>query len=519
MFLLAINLLVSAFGGLALSSSFPDFNIWFLAPLSIGILYFVLRNKQWWKNSLLAFVFAFSFFIVNLQFISIALNMTGLICLTIFEALYFALLGLIWTYLQKIFIVKQNRFINIIIFSALYVTIEYIRSNWPWGGFSWGSVAYSQTYSPLGKYSFFIGQYGVIFMVVGLGVCLYFLAQFIISLRLIKIITFSCFIGLLVFMGQLLFLFQPTQLNNNLTFAAVQGNINSHKIGTQYTYNSDETFINQIEATEKLINSPNYKTEANHIQVILWPESAVGFDPLNSNNTNSMARLQNLVNQVGKPFIVGSNFLAKQNNQTKHYNSMFLIEPESKGVSQIYSKQHLVPFGEYIPLRHFFEFIDKQNTDRIADFDSSPNSLNIKLNKAILGTRICFEVAIPELINQSVEQGANILFIPSNNSNFGFSSLSAQQLQIDQFRAIENKRSVITVNLSGISGAILPDGTITYKTSLFTTDSFVGQLPLNNQIPPHLFIDWWIITICFIIIMAALVYAIFFKIIKKQLKK
>ncbi|MDR3116517.1 MAG: apolipoprotein N-acyltransferase, partial [Bifidobacteriaceae bacterium] len=215
--------------------------------------------------------------------------------------------------------------------------------------------------------------------------------------------------------------------------------------------------------------------------------SAIGFDPLN--NKNKMAQLQSFVNEVSKPFIIGANNYNVKDGAKQQYNSVFIIEPNNKGIVNRYDKQHLVPFGEYIPQRDFWSLFDNKDINRIVDFSTGLAKNNLQLENANIGVKICFEIFDSSLISEAVKSNANIFFFPSNNSNFGFTSQSAGQLQISQFRAVENRKSAIISSLSGISATINPNGVVEHKTSLYTSDSFIADLPLNSQKPPYLDIE------------------------------
>jgi apolipoprotein N-acyltransferase len=257
-------------------------------------------------------------------------------------------------------------------------------------------------------------------------------------------------------------------------------------------------FQNHIAETEKLLNSAEYKANDSQIQTIFWPESSIEFDPLNSANSSDIARLYALVDKVNKPFAIGGPTYKNEDGVRKKINSIFLIVPK-KGIIGEYDKQHILPFGEFIPARDFFAAIDKTHTDMIQDIYPGVHKGNLKIANALIGGRICFEIADNSLIDESVKNGANIFFLPSNDSNFGTSSESAQQLQISQFRSIENKRSSIVLTTSGISATIDPNGEIANKTSFYQGAHFIYSLPLNNSLPPHLEIEPWIVNICYIV--------------------
>ena len=114
----------------------------------------------------------------------------------------------------------------------------------------------------------------------------------------------------------------------------------------------------------------------------------------------------------------------------------------SIGAAASYTKQHPVPFGEYIPYRSFFRrltpAVDLVTTDMVAGADPSPIAVPIdRLGRSVpITTGICFEVAYDDLIRQSVLAGGELIVIPTNNASFGMTQESTQQLAMSQLRAI-----------------------------------------------------------------------------------
>jgi apolipoprotein N-acyltransferase len=98
------------------------------------------------------------------------------------------------------------------------------------------------------------------------------------------------------------------------------------------------------------------------------------------------------------------------------------------------------------------------------------------------GTIICFEVAIDALVRDTVDHGANVLLVQTNNATFGFTDESVQQLAISRIRAIEHSRSIVHVSTVGVSAMITPDGTAHQRSTLFSTAVLSADLPLRTQL-------------------------------------
>src|SRR5699024_7984320 len=99
-------------------------------------------------------------------------------------------------------------------------------------------------------------------------------------------------------------------------------------------------------------------------------------------------------------------------------------------------------------------------------------------------TIICFEVAYDGLIAEAVQQGAEFLFVPTNNASFGYTAESEQQLAMTRFRAVEHGRTAVQISTVGVSGYALPDGSLHAVTELFEPAEFAAELPLRTSLTP-----------------------------------
>jgi apolipoprotein N-acyltransferase len=213
--------------------------------------------------------------------------------------------------------------------------------------------------------------------------------------------------------------------------------------------------------------------------LVVWPENSSDIDPLR--NPDAAVVINQAVEAIGAPTVVGA---VLDEPSPRVSNASLLYEP-GKGVVQRYVKQHPVPFGEYIPYRSFFRrFSTKVDLVR-EDFAPGPGPAVFRVPSRSAGTVmagpvICFEVAYDGLVRDTVQHGANLLLVQTNNATFGFTDESAQQLAISRLRAVEHGRAVVHVSTVGISALITPDGTAHQRSALFTSALLSGQLPLRT---------------------------------------
>jgi len=171
-----------------------------------------------------------------------------------------------------------------------------------------------------------------------------------------------------------------------------------------------------------------------------------------------------------------------ENGDDIYGNSVFVFTPDGK-MSAPYSKQHLVPFGEYLPYRRFFEFAlpalaasDAFGTDLSSGQNTAP--IDTPVGKA--GILICYESVFGELCRKEIKNGAEILFISTNDSTFGSSQALRHHLAQAQMRAVENNVPVLRAANTGISALIAPDGRLVQTLGADKTGYLAGILPYGT---------------------------------------
>jgi apolipoprotein N-acyltransferase len=95
---------------------------------------------------------------------------------------------------------------------------------------------------------------------------------------------------------------------------------------------------------------------------------------------------------------------------------------------------------------------------------------------------ICFEVVEDGLVDDTVDAGADLLVVQTNNATFGYSDENVQQLAMSRLRAVEHGRAVVHVSTVGTSALVMPDGTLVDPTALFTPAVVSGQVPLRTSL-------------------------------------
>jgi apolipoprotein N-acyltransferase len=155
-----------------------------------------------------------------------------------------------------------------------------------------------------------------------------------------------------------------------------------------------------------------------------------------------------------------------------------MVEPDGR-VSGRYDKVHLVPFGEYVPLKRLLSFVGKM-VAQVGDFSSGEKGRTLAWGdgQPPIGVQICFEIIFPGLARSLVNNGAGVLVNLTNDAWFGRSGAAYQHFSMAVFRAVENRRSLVRCANTGISGFIDPAGRIVTQTALFTDAVVDRRVPI-----------------------------------------
>jgi apolipoprotein N-acyltransferase len=155
-----------------------------------------------------------------------------------------------------------------------------------------------------------------------------------------------------------------------------------------------------------------------------------------------------------------------------------MVAPDG-GVTGRYDKVHLVPFGEYVPLKHLLSFVGKM-VAQVGDFSVGERGRTLAWgdDNPAIGVQICFEIIFPGLSRSLVKNGAGVLVNLTNDAWFGKSSAAYQHLSMAVFRAVENRRSLVRCANTGISAFVDPAGRILVYTALFEDAVVARTVPV-----------------------------------------
>lgn len=197
--------------------------------------------------------------------------------------------------------------------------------------------------------------------------------------------------------------------------------------------------------------------------LVLWPETAVPF--FFQDHSPLAQQVIDLARSLQTVLLFGSPAYHSGPEGERFYNRAYMLSPEGL-VTGSYDKNHLVPFGEYVPLKRFLPFV-RRLVPAAGDFVAGSEPTPLSIPTLSVGVLICFEVIFPELAGAQVRSGAHLLTNLTNDAWFGMTSAPHQHLSMAAFRAVETRRPLIRAANTGISAVILPSGEIALHGGLF----------------------------------------------------
>lgn len=402
-------------------------------------------------------------------------------------SIYIALAGYLWCKLNR----RQHPVAGmLLLLPSCWVLLEWLRG-WLFSGFPWLMVGNGLIDTALRGWAPLVSVFGVSWLAVCFVASVFLLLHQRSSLNAKRIIGYLCLWIVIWGGGWGLNHISWTKPNTKpQTIAMIQGNIqpalkwDSAKIA--------KSLQDYMTITQKI--APNH-------DIVIWPETAITVSQLQVSN------FLNQINQLGintKTAII-TGIPWEDTGLAQHfYNAVIALGWNSHG---LYKKRHLVPFGEYQPQPWLFNPIFKAFSLPMSDFYPGPKKQH---TLSILGQSvqafICYEVAYPKLVIDSAPN-ANWLLAVSDDSWFGRSSASAQQMQMAAMSALETGKPMAYATASGITALIDSHGYVTKRIPSHVRAVLSGSItPVTGQTP----ISWYsvigIMSLITLIFLAAAIY-------------
>ena len=413
-------------------------------------------KQSYWRGflAIYAYYFVIYHWFVNLyplDFVglgngaSVVVVLAGWLGLPLLQALPGGLVFLGFRKLSNAELIKKYPILKPLVFACLWILFEWF-STLTWTGVPWGRLYMGQgSYLPMMQSASLFGSYFISLLILSVNGML----AYAICYRCRELLCYGLSAGLLI--GNLSFGLIRTKINfqteNTIQAAVAQGNISSHD-----KWETSTTF-RMMDVYEELTQ----KAASEGAELVIWPETTVTV-PLNRSRS-----MKEFVSRVAKENQVTLIVGALYEDETGEFNSLFLVEPDGTISEQRYNKRHLVPFGEYVPLRKLVSVLIPPLAELSAlELELTPgeDSALFETSQGKIGSMICFDSIYEMLGIRSVRDGAELMVISSNDSWFKDSKAIYQHQTQAQFRAIEQGKYLLRSANTGISTILSPTGEI-----------------------------------------------------------
>lgn len=431
---------------------------WLGAWLALGLWLLILRRARRNYALVISILASLLFFLVLFRWVAISLTFsTPWIALAIFETLFPTLWAGVALATRKL---TSPLWTFWTAFS--FAGIEAWRACFPWSGMPWGMLGFSQVDSPMKGWIPLLGENGMAFLMVGIVVALVSVTW---KISMPNLATAALALVLMIFSGVGLPSLPDLQDSPQLKVAAMQGGV-SWPIGP--TYSHPGTILSGHLAQAR-------SSDLRGSEIVLWGEQAADIDL--SSEAQWAEELRHWQENLQIPIIFGTLVYGEKTSSNQ------VLKLQDGKFWHIYTKREPVPFGEFLPARPTISKIFPEQVKMLPrDMVPGKSPGITPVGNGQIGANICFEVAIDPLVRDTVNAGANLLYFPTNNSSFGYSYQSRQQLQIARFRALEYDRSTAQVAVGGVSALINPKGQVVTQSGLFRADTLKAALPLRDTL-------------------------------------
>lgn len=428
-----VTIFIAAF---LVSAAFAPISIWYLAI--IGYSLFLRRLAKSARPIAESFLFGLISSALILHWSSKYVGVLPWVLLSILQALFYLPVG--WIY-------KRTNNIWWVFF--IFLAMEELRARFPFGGFAWTRLAFSQADSPA-------------LPVVSIGGVLALTAiTFLVAALFMRISVkrFALFLFIIVLVSLIP---KNSQGSGEIKLLAIQGNTPS--VGLDFNSRAKAVFYLHRDST--------YAFTKEKFDVIVWPENAIDIDP--TIYSEVAADISKITATLKSPLIAG----VVQNGSSGPENASNMYGIDGTLLSS-YIKRGLTPFGEYMPLRTLAEFVSPI-AKRVTDFQPGRSLQTHRVAGNDIGPIICYEVIIDNLVRQ-MARSSTALIVQTNSATFSGTAQSRQQLSITRIRAAEYNREVLSVSTIGITAFIDNNGAVISQTLENEQSALSGKLTLNSK--------------------------------------
>jgi apolipoprotein N-acyltransferase len=469
------KLILAVLSGFLLILSFPKYGSGIMAWAALIPLFFALKEatarealKTGFLTGFVAHVgilYWIVYVVVQYGYFPVYAGIAAMLLLAAFLSLYTA------CFAMGVVFLKDKGIRLWISAPLLWTLLEFMRAHLL-TGFPWENLAYSQyLYARVIQIADVTGIYGITFAVVIINAVLYdlFSARFrgrsLLTEAVVACLVMMTIIGYGHYrIGSIDELLKKAP---RLGVALVQGNIDQ------------DMKWNPLFQSQTIDIYRSLSRQAGPVGggLIVWPETAA---PFYFQQRNAMQEaVVDVARKSGSALLFGSPSYEGENGRIAYMNSAFLLKPDGT-VNGRYDKVHLVPYGEYVPLRRLFPFIGKLVAG-VGDFKPGKGFYPLTIDGLRLGVLICYEGILPEAARAYKREKSHLLVNITNDAWFGRTSAPYQHLSMTVFRAIESRLYLVRAANTGVSAIIDPKGEILSRTEIFERTTLTGDVKIIDE--------------------------------------
>jgi len=462
------HFLAAILSGLLLAAAFPKLDQTWLLIFALVPLLWALRDQSLKGALWLGLVSGLAHYVALLYWIVYVTHVFGklplivaigiLLLLAGYLCLYTAVwgVGVAWGAARGLSLLWWGP----VLWVALEMGQTYIISGFPWELLGNGLYQYPR----LLQLADITGVYGLSFLVVLVNVSLYLLifpsrGQ---ALRFRQAAGVCLILALWIGYGfyRLGEVDRLAAASPKIKVAVVQGNI---KQGEKWKREMVQNTLNRYGELSRKVQGA---------RLVIWPETAAPFFFLRTPDLD--AEVRKIAKETGAYLLFGSPAFEKTSQGEQYFNRAFLLNPQAETVGS-YDKAHLVPYGEYVPLRRFFPFIGKM-VPMVGDFAEGPVGATVSLPEGAIGPLVCYESIFPNLSRAQVANGAHLLVNITNDAWFGKTAAAYQHLSMAVLRAVENHVCLARAANTGISAFIDGAGRLLWTSEINVPEAHALEL-------------------------------------------
>ncbi len=460
------RLLLALLSGLALAFAFPSYNLPILAWGAVAVLMLALLGARPWRAASYGFLHGLVYTIASLPWIYTVMRVHGGLS-TIAAASVMALLAAAHAVFPAAFalmvawLARTSAPRACLAAPFLWVALEFARMHLPAIGFPWNLLGYAAASSGLLQMVTVTGIFGLSFLVAAYNA----LVAWVVTVwgsqqaphsrsRAVKLwLAVTAALVCIALVGPRLIPPQSGGAANQLAYL-VQTNFPQ---SLSYPADWMDVHAEELDELERLSEPPTDSPPA----LVIWPEVPA---PFSLQDPKFAGRAERIARASTNGFLLGVvDWKPGRQGELVPYNSAALLDPSGRRVF-LYDKIHLVPFGEYVPLRPWLTFAKKLVVE-VGDFQagSEPKVGAVPGSGGRFGAFICYEGIFPHEVRRFVDNGAELLINLSNDGWFGRSAAPEQHAAMARVRAVENRRWLLRDTNNGYTVVVDPYGRYTAR--------------------------------------------------------